>query len=46
MESGDVLRSVVIWSLPQDTVVHSGHGDTTTIGEESGSLPEWSERGD
>lgn len=32
-------------SLPQDTVVHSGHGDTTTIGEESGSLPEWIERG-
>jgi glyoxylase-like metal-dependent hydrolase (beta-lactamase superfamily II) len=32
-------------TLPQDTVVHTGHGDRTTIGEESGSLPEWIERG-
>lgn len=34
-----------LFDLPQDTVVHTGHGDKTTIGEESGSLGEWIERG-
>lgn len=34
-----------LFGLPQDTVVHTGHGDKTTIGEESGSLGEWIERG-
>ncbi|HSJ44082.1 MAG TPA: MBL fold metallo-hydrolase [Euzebyales bacterium] len=32
-------------TLPQDMVVHTGHGDSTTIGEESGSLPDWIARG-
>lgn len=32
-------------TLPQHTLVHTGHGDDTTIGEESGALPEWIERG-
>lgn len=32
-------------TLPERTVVHTGHGHTTTIGEESGSLAEWIERG-
>lgn len=27
--------------LPPDTVVNTGHGDSTTIGAESPSLPEW-----
>ena len=28
-------------SLPEATVVHTGHGDSTTIGAEAPSLPEW-----
>ena len=31
--------------LPADTVVHTGHGDDTTIGEESPHLDEWIVRG-
>jgi len=32
-------------TLPADTVVHTGHGDSTTIGAEAPSLPEWIKRG-
>jgi len=32
-------------TLPSDTVVHTGHGDSTTIGAEAPSLPEWIKRG-
>jgi glyoxylase-like metal-dependent hydrolase (beta-lactamase superfamily II) len=32
-------------SLPSDTVVLTGHGDPTTIGEEAPHLQEWIERG-
>jgi glyoxylase-like metal-dependent hydrolase (beta-lactamase superfamily II) len=28
-------------TLPGDTVVHTGHGDDTRIGDEAPSLPEW-----
>ncbi len=28
-------------SLPARTVVHTGHGESTTIGDESPSLPDW-----
>ena len=28
-------------SLPPETVVHTGHGDSTSIGAEAPSLPEW-----
>ncbi len=28
-------------SLPEATVVHTGHGDSTSIGEEAPSLPDW-----
>ncbi len=28
-------------SLPEATVVHTGHGDSTSIGAEAPSLPEW-----
>jgi glyoxylase-like metal-dependent hydrolase (beta-lactamase superfamily II) len=31
--------------LPADTVVHTGHGDTTTIGDEAPHLDEWIARG-
>jgi len=27
--------------LPDDTVVRTGHGETTTLGAEAGSLPDW-----
>ena len=32
-------------TLPSETVVHTGHGDTTTIGSERPDLPAWIERG-
>ena len=31
--------------LPEDTVVHTGHGDSTTIGAEAPHLDEWLARG-
>ncbi len=31
--------------LPPDTVVHTGHGDATTVGEEAPHLDEWIARG-
>ena len=31
-------------TLPADTVVHTGHGDSTTIGAEAPHLPEWLDR--
>jgi len=31
--------------LPSDTVVHTGHGDATTIGDEAPHLDEWIARG-
>jgi glyoxylase-like metal-dependent hydrolase (beta-lactamase superfamily II) len=31
--------------LPPDTVVHTGHGDNTTIGDEAPHLDEWIARG-
>jgi glyoxylase-like metal-dependent hydrolase (beta-lactamase superfamily II) len=32
-------------TLPPETVVHTGHGDTTTIGREAPDLEEWLRRG-
>ncbi|MGI5452438.1 MBL fold metallo-hydrolase [Streptomyces sp. CA-249302] len=32
-------------TLPGDTVVHTGHGDTTTVGAEAPQLPDWIARG-
>ncbi|MCG5472424.1 MBL fold metallo-hydrolase [Micromonospora sp. LAH09] len=32
-------------TLPAETVVHTGHGDDTTIGAEAPHLPEWLARG-
>ena len=35
----------VIPSTRADTVVHTGHGDSTVIGQEAPALPEWRRRG-
>ena len=32
-------------TLPPETVVHTGHGDSTTIGDEAPHLEEWLRRG-
>ncbi|MGI8532503.1 MAG: MBL fold metallo-hydrolase, partial [Geodermatophilaceae bacterium] len=32
-------------TLPEETVVHTGHGGDTTIGAEAPSLEEWRSRG-
>ena len=40
----DSIRTKLL-PLPPETVVHTGHGDTTTIGDEAPHLPEWLERG-
>ena len=32
-------------TLPPETVVHTGHGDDTTIGAEAPHLQEWIDRG-
>ena len=32
-------------TLPAETIVHTGHGDTTTIGAEAPDLEEWLRRG-
>jgi glyoxylase-like metal-dependent hydrolase (beta-lactamase superfamily II) len=32
-------------TLPPDTVVHTGHGDSTTVGAEAGDVEEWLRRG-
>ncbi|WP_327087444.1 MBL fold metallo-hydrolase [Nonomuraea sp. NBC_01738] len=34
-----------ILTLPPDTVVHTGHGDSTSIGSEAAHLQEWVKRG-
>ena len=31
--------------LPEETIVHTGHGDSTTIGAERPHLQEWVDRG-
>ena len=42
-----IIRSIDerLLTLPEATVVHPGHGDTTTIGDEAPHLDEWIERG-
>ncbi|HEX3731514.1 MAG TPA: MBL fold metallo-hydrolase [Mycobacteriales bacterium] len=32
-------------TLPAETIVHAGHGESTTIGREASSLPDWIARG-
>lgn len=40
----DSIRGRLL-GLPAETVVHTGHGDTTTIGAEAPHLQEWIDRG-
>lgn len=42
-----ILESIrtKLLGLPEDTVVHTGHGDDTTIGAEASSYQEWVDRG-
>lgn len=40
----DSIRRELL-TLPPETVVHTGHGDTTTIGAEAPDLDEWLRRG-
>jgi glyoxylase-like metal-dependent hydrolase (beta-lactamase superfamily II) len=44
---GTIVESIRnrLLTLPPDTVVHTGHGDDTTIGDESPQLEEWIARG-
>ncbi|MGK2947813.1 MAG: MBL fold metallo-hydrolase [Acidimicrobiales bacterium] len=43
----DIIESIrsKLFTLPADTVVHTGHGDDTRIGDESPHLEEWIARG-
>ncbi len=34
-----------LFALPPETVVHTGHGDSTTVGAEAPSFDEWVKRG-
>ena len=40
----DSIRSRLL-TLPPETLVHTGHGDTTTVGQEAPDLEEWLRRG-
>jgi glyoxylase-like metal-dependent hydrolase (beta-lactamase superfamily II) len=42
-----ILESISQWlgKLPEETVVHTGHGDSTTIGDELVNYEEWVKRG-
>ncbi len=44
---GDILTSIEgrLLSLPGETVVHPGHGESTTIATEAPNLQEWADRG-
>ena len=39
------MRDAVFDRLPDDTVVHPGHGTGTTLGAERPQLRQWLERG-
>jgi glyoxylase-like metal-dependent hydrolase (beta-lactamase superfamily II) len=41
----DDLETKIFARFPDDTVVHPGHGDDTTLGAERPHLEEWRRRG-
>ncbi|WP_150462612.1 MBL fold metallo-hydrolase [Nesterenkonia ebinurensis] len=41
----DDVQARLFDQFPDDTVIHPGHGDPTTLGAERPKLPEWRERG-
>lgn len=41
----DDVENRVFGAYPDQTAVHPGHGDSTTLGTERPALPEWRERG-
>ena len=47
LKQGTIIRSIrsQLLTLPPETVVHTGHGDSTTIGDEAPHLEEWLRRG-
>ena len=49
LEKQDMLAQMVskynLLTLPEDTIVRTGHGDHTTIGREAPHLEEWIRRG-
>jgi hypothetical protein len=40
-----ILKSKIFGRFDDDTVVHPGHGDDTTLGTERSHLAEWRARG-
>jgi glyoxylase-like metal-dependent hydrolase (beta-lactamase superfamily II) len=44
---GTIITSIrtKLLTLPPETIVHTGHGDSTTIGAEAPNLEEWIRRG-
>jgi glyoxylase-like metal-dependent hydrolase (beta-lactamase superfamily II) len=42
-----IIRSIRsrLLTLPPETIVHTGHGESTTIGDEAPHLEEWLARG-
>ncbi len=38
------LRRLLVY-MPPETVVHTGHGESTTIGTESPHIDKWARRG-
>lgn len=40
------IRTRIFDALPEDTVVHTGHGPKTTVGAEKPHLQEWIDRGE
>lgn len=41
----DDVETRVFAKYDDDTIIHPGHGDPTTLGDERAKLPEWRERG-
>jgi glyoxylase-like metal-dependent hydrolase (beta-lactamase superfamily II) len=44
---GTIVESIRrrLLTLPPETIVHTGHGDSTTVGAEADDVEEWLRRG-